>query len=52
MLETNDRISYVGQASGEYHIYLDGKFYCSSDNFQELRQDIEELEERISKGEI
>lgn len=49
---TSDRISYMGQASGEYYIYLDGKFYCSSDTYSELREDIKELDKMIDNGEI
>lgn len=52
MLDTDNRISYTSQQSGEYYIYLDNKFYCSCDNFKECREEIEELEEKIAKGEI
>lgn len=45
------RITYKRQQSGEYHIFLDGKFYCSSDNWQECKADIEELEEQLAKEE-
>lgn len=39
----NDRISYSSQPSGEYFIFVDGEFYCSSDNYKECMEDIEYL---------
>ena len=45
--KVSDRISYVSQQSGEYYIYVDGKFECSSDNFRELQEDIKEIEDRL-----
>ena len=40
---TNVDISYKRQSSGEYYIFVDGKFYCSSDDYHELMEDIEEI---------
>ena len=36
---------------GEYHIFLDNKFYCSSDNWKECKEDMEELEAQLEKEE-
>jgi len=49
---TSDRIEYQSQASGEYYVYLDNKFYCSSDNYSEMKEDVMELDAKIDKGEI
>ena len=47
----NKRITYKSQQSGEYHIFLDNKFYCSSDNWKECKEDMEELEAQLEKEE-
>ena len=47
MKSVSDRISYEGQSSGEYYIYVDGKFRMSSDNYRELREDIEYIENEL-----
>ena len=46
-----DRIKYRGQQSGEYYIYVDGKFRMSSDNFTELREDLEYIENELDEQE-
>ena len=44
-------ITYKRQSSGEYYIFVDGKFYCSSDNYKELQEDIAEIEKNYSEKE-
>lgn len=47
----SDRISYRGQSSGEYYIYVDGKFWGSSDNYHELMEDIKDIEKELEERE-
>lgn len=51
MKSVGDRITYEGQSSGEYYIYVDGKFRMSSDNYSELREDIEYIEKELEEEE-
>ena len=44
-------ITYKRQSSGEYYIFVDGKFYCSSDNYRELHEDIAEIEKNYNYSE-
>ena len=45
----SSRISYSSQASGEYYIYVDGKFWCSSDNYRELQEDLKDVESYLEE---
>lgn len=47
MSDVSNRISYRSQASGEYYIYVDGKFWGSSDNYRECMEDISEIEDQL-----
>lgn len=49
MIECDRRISYKSQQSGEYYIYVNGKFYCSSDNYRELVEDIKDIEAELAE---
>ena len=51
MKTISERISYQGQSSGEYFIYVDGKFRMSSDNYHELKEDLEEIEKELEEEE-
>jgi len=51
MKSVGDRITYESQQSGEYFIYVDGKFRMSSDNYSELREDIEYIEKELEEEE-
>ena len=51
MFVSNPRITYKSQQSGEYYIYLDGQFFCSSDSYTELKEDIMALEAELDSQE-
>ncbi len=51
-MDKQPEITYKRQSSGEYYIFVDGKFYCSSDNYRELQEDIAEIENSYNNNKI
>ncbi len=42
-------IAIRGQSSGEYIVMVDGKFYCTCDNYREAKEEVEELESTLDE---
>ena len=49
MIKDKNRITYKSQATGEYEIFVDGKYWGKSDNYYDLMEDIEYIEYQFKK---